>query len=144
MAMMALGLFTFSLNTLPYQELQHQLGWRHPSTSRVGARPARQFLGPDDESVTLSGVLLPELTGGQVSLDLVQAMGDQGTAWPLVDGSDGRILGLFVIESLSQTKSVFFRDGAARRIEFNLALKRVDDDKVDRLGQMTSQLMSLL
>ena len=144
MSMMSLGLFTFSLSSLPYQELQHQYGWRHPSTGRVGARPARQFLGPDDESINLSGVLLPELTGGRISLDLVRAMGDQGKSWPLVDGSDGRIYGLFVIENMSETKSYFFDDGTPRRIEFTINLKRTDDDKIDQLGQITSSMVSLL
>lgn len=136
MSMMALGQFTFNLSSLPYQELQHQFGWRHPTTSRVGVRPARQFLGPDDESITVSGVLLPEVTGGRVSLDLIREMGDQGSSWPLIDGSDGRIYGLFIIESLSETKSFFFEDGTPRRIEFNLSLKRVDDDKIDRVGRV--------
>lgn len=136
MSMMALGQFTFSLSSLPYQELQHQFGWRHPTTSRIGARPARQFLGPDDESITLNGVLLPELTGGRVSLDMIREMGDQGSSWPLIDGSDGRIHGLFIIDSLSETKSFFFDDGTPRRIEFSLSLKRVDDDKIDRVGRV--------
>lgn len=137
MSMMALGTFVFSLSSLPFQELQHQLGWRHPTTSRVGARPARQFLGPDDETITLSGVLLPELTGGQASLDQLRSMGDQGQAWPLIDGN-GQIYGLYVIESLEQTKTIFFDDGTARRIEFRLTLKRVDDDTVDQLGSLSS------
>lgn len=135
MSMMVLGTFVFELHTLPFQELQHQIGWRHPATSRVGARPARQFLGPDEEAITLSGVLLPELTGGQLSLDQVQKMGDSGKAWPLIDGG-GTILGLYVIESLGQTKTLFFPDGTARRIEFQLALKRADDDKVDQVGSL--------
>lgn len=135
MAMMTLGMFVFALPTVPYQELQHQLAWRHPSTSRVGARPARQFLGPDDETITLTGWLAPGFTGGQVSLDSLRNMADRGEAWPLIDGADGRILGLFVIESLSQTKSLFFADGAPRKIEFSLTLKRVDDDRVDLLGR---------
>jgi phage protein U len=142
MSMMALGTFVFSLYSLPFQELQHQLGWRHPSTSRVGARPARQFLGPDDETITLSGVLLPELTGGQPSLDQVRGMGDQGKAWPLLDGS-GQIHGLYVIESLEQTKTLFFDDGTPRRIEFRLTLKRIDDDAVDQLGSLASNLEEL-
>lgn len=135
MSMMTLGTFVFALDSLPYQDLQHQLGWRHPSTSRIGKRPARQFLGPDDETITLSGMLLPELTGGQLSLDQVRLMGNDGAAWPLIDGG-GTIYGLFVIESLSMTKTIFFADGAARRIEFSLTLKRVDDDAVDQLGTL--------
>lgn len=62
-----LGYFVFSLYTLAYQELQRQIAWRHASTSRVGARPTHQFLGPDEEQLTLSGVLLPEFAGSRLS-----------------------------------------------------------------------------
>lgn len=133
--MMALGQFVFSLSTLAYQEFQRQTDWRHGSTSRIGARPARQFLGAGDDSITLPGVLLPELTGGLPSLDEIREMADTGKAWVLVEGT-GRIYGLWVIESLSETHSLFFADGTARRIEFSLVLKRVDDDRIDLLGTL--------
>ena len=45
--MLALGMFVFSLSTAAYQELQRQTNWRHASNSRLGAVPARQFLGRD-------------------------------------------------------------------------------------------------
>ncbi|UXY16716.1 phage tail protein [Chitiniphilus purpureus] len=131
--MMALGMFVFGLRSVPYQELQRQLAWRHASTARVGLRPARQYLGKDDETITLSGVLLPQLTGGPASLAELETMGDEGAAWPLLDG-EGHIYGLYVIESLQTTASLFFSDGTARRIEFSLVLKRIDDDAIDQLG----------
>ena len=85
MALMAWGMFVFTMDTLPYQQLQHQLKWRHTATARVGQRPSRQYLGPDDETISLSGVLLPELTGGRLSLSMVREMGDMGQAWPLIE-----------------------------------------------------------
>ena len=136
MSMLCLGQFVFALNSAPYQSLQHDQGWRHPSNSRVGARPARQFIGPDDETITLQGVLLPEITGGQQSLDKLEEMASTGDAWVLVDGN-GVLYGLWVIEKLSQTKTVFFQDGTPRRIEFSLGLARVDDDDVDKMGDIS-------
>jgi len=111
--MMALGMFVFGLDTLAYQELQ--------------------FVGPGDDAITLPGVLLAELAGDQASLDELREMADTGKAYALVEGT-GKVYGQFVIESLSEGRTLFFRDGAARRIEFTLALKRVDDDRVDPLG----------
>lgn len=131
--MMAFGQFVFSLGTLAYQDLQRQTSWRHPSTSRVGARPARQYLGPGDESINLSGLLLPDFAGHPGTLDELRAMGAAGAAWPLVDGT-GIVYGLFVIESLNETRTLFYRDGQARRIEFQLQLARVDDDRIDAIG----------
>ncbi|MGQ5525171.1 phage tail protein [Chitinimonas sp. PSY-7] len=135
--MMALGLFVFELKTAPFQQMGHKKAWRHPTGSRVGARPESQFLGPDDETVSLTGVLYPELTGGELTLLQLDEMADQGTAWPLVR-EDGYLFGLFVIESKEVTRSLFFQDGAARELEFTLNLKRVDDDLVDALGSLGS------
>ncbi len=131
--MMALGMFVFSLETLAYQEFQRQTEWRHGSTSRIGTNPARQYLGRGDDSITLPGVLLPVLAGSQLSLDALRTMADTGKAWPLVEGT-GKIYGTWIIESLSETRTLFFRDGQARRIEFTLSLKRIDDGRVDLLG----------
>lgn len=131
--MMALGLFVFGMHTVAYQELQRQTDWRHPSTSRVGTNPARQFLGRGDDTITLPGVLVSGLTGTQISLDTLRSMADTGKAWTLIEGT-GRVYGIYVIESISETRSYFFKDGAARRIEFTLTLQRVDDSDLDVLG----------
>lgn len=145
--MMALGLFVFALETAPYQEFQHQIGWRHPSNNRIGRRPSRQFTGLDDETVTLSGVLLPELSGGDNTIEVLRQMGNTGLAYVLIEGT-GRYYGMFEIDTLSVTRTLFFKDGKARRIEFSLKLTRVDGvleqvigDAV--LGAVSSVLSSL-
>lgn len=140
--MMALGLFVFGLHTVPYQQLQRQLAWRHPENSRVGARPSSQFIGRGPEIITLSGVLYPEITGGTMSLAAIEAMADTGKAWPLIEGT-GRFYGLYVIEEQSSTNSEFFPDGAARKIEFSLKLKRTDDDP-NLMGTVGRELLGLL
>ncbi|AZF57432.1 MULTISPECIES: phage tail protein [Pseudomonas] len=141
--MLSLGMFVFSLSTLAYQELQRQTNWRHASNSRVGAAPALQFVGRGDDTITLPGIILPELAGSVLSLDALRLMANTGKAWPMVEGT-GRIYGLWVIESLSETKTVFFRDGTPKRIEFTLTLKRTDDDRIDLLGAATSTGLSIL
>lgn len=141
--MMAYGMFVFSLHTLAYQEFQRETNWRHPTSSRVGTNPARQYAGRGEDTITLPGILLPELAGTALSLDTLRYMADTGKAYPLVEGT-GRVHGLWVIESLGETKTLFFPDGAARRIEFNLKLARVDDGKIDLLGAATSTGANIL
>ncbi|NMX78220.1 phage tail protein [Pseudomonas sp. WS 5503] len=141
--MLALGMFVFSLSTAAYQELQRQTNWRHASNSRVGAPPALQFVGRGEDTITLPGVILPELAGSVLSLDALRLMANTGKAWPMVEGT-GRIYGLWVIDTLSETKTLFFRDGTPRRIEFTLALKRTDDDRIDLLGAATSTGLNIL
>ncbi|HGY4576680.1 TPA: phage tail protein [Klebsiella variicola] len=140
--MMVLGLYVFMLRTVPYQELQYQRSWRYAANSRVNRRLSTQFLGPDNDSLTLSGVLLPEVTGGRLSLLVLEQMAELGKAWPLIEGS-GTIYGMFVIEGLSQTKTEFFANGMPHRIEFTLTLKRVDESLSDMFGSLRDQLSNL-
>jgi hypothetical protein len=141
--MLALGMFVFQLQTLPYQNLQRNVDYRWPSNSRVGQRPAVQFLGVNEEKITLSGSLMPEITGGKLSLLAVNMMADEGRAWPLLDGS-GTIYGMFVINSVSETYSEFFADGSARKIDFNVSLTRVDESLAAMFGDLKSQADSLI
>lgn len=127
--MMGLGQFVFSLPTLAYQTLDRQTAWRHPTTSRVGARAASQYLGPGDDIISLRGLILPEF-GQRTSLDELRRMADTGAAWPLVDGT-GRVFGQWVITELAEAGSVFDRTGQPLRVEFTISLLRVDDDRAD-------------
>ncbi|MCG9820297.1 phage tail protein [Yersinia enterocolitica] len=119
--MLTLGLFVFQLQTLPYQSLQHSLDYRWPSNSRIGQRPAYQFLGVGEEKI----------------------MAEQGKAWPLL-GGDGTIYGMYAVASITQTHSVFFNDGRARRIEFSMTLNRVDESLKAMFGDLQQQARDLL
>ena len=125
--LMAFGQFIFSLDTLAFQELKRSNTWRHPSHSRVGARPARQFVGVGYETFSLSGWLAPEQIGDYASLAELRAMGDSGLAFALVAGN-GEVFGLFVIESLNETGTLHDRYGNPTRVSFDLQLARVDDE----------------
>jgi len=130
--MMSLGQFVFSLTTLAYQDLQRQTSWRHAANSRVGARPARQFLGPGDDTITLAGMVAMEFSNGTASLDEIRTMADTGKAWPLVDGA-GYVYGQWVIEGLNTTNTLFLANGVPRRVEFQISLTRVDDNRTDTI-----------
>lgn len=138
--MMSYGMFVFGLSTAAYQKLQRQTNWRHASQSRVNARPTHQFLGPGDDTIRLTGQLLPMYTGGQQNLDMLRALADQGQAWPLIEGT-GTYYGMFAITDMQEGKSEFFRDGAARQIEFDIALKRIDEGRTELLGVLESSAL---
>ena len=131
--LMSLGMFVFGLDTLAFDTLRRQTAWRHPSNSRVGARPARQFIGQGDDTFTLSGILAPEFKGTARSLDSLRKMADSGKAWAMVSGA-GDVFGAWVIESMSETGTIFSREGRAHRIEFELQLARVDDSYAEGDG----------
>ncbi|MDK1707004.1 phage tail protein [Serratia marcescens] len=136
--MMILGMFVFMLKTVPFQQLERGNTFRHAKAERVGASPRYQYIGPDEEPVTLSGTLYPEVTGGDISLAVLRAMAYTGKAWPLIDGA-GLVFGMFVITGLKQTQAEFFSDGKARKIDFTLTLKKVNEDPLEHLGEYVDQ-----
>lgn len=136
--LMALGQFVFQLSTVAYHELQRATAWRHGASSRVGAREALQFVGPGEDTLILTGTLVPELAGRLDSLDTLRAMADAGRAYAMVDGT-GRVMGAWVILRLQQTASALTQDGLPRRTDFTLELKRTDDERVDSAGTPTGE-----
>lgn len=69
--MMIYGMFVFELRTLPHQQIQQSKTWRHVKNERINRSAAWQYIGAGDDQITLSGLLYPEITGGEVSLTLL-------------------------------------------------------------------------
>ncbi|MEO3990239.1 phage tail protein [Pseudocitrobacter cyperus] len=140
--MLALGLFVFMRQTLPYQTMQRDSAYNWGMNNRIGTRPAYQFIGPGSDTVALSGDLYPELTGGRISMQALYLMAEQGRAWPLISGS-GFIYGMFVISKVSETGTEFYSDGSPRKISFNLTLTRVDESLATMYGDIGEQVKGL-
>lgn len=124
--LMALGMFVFEIPAIVHDELSRRASWRHATNPRVGAREASQFIGVGEETVALSGAAMHELSDGEASIDTLRDMASQGQAWSLVDGT-GRVWGAFVILTIDDKHRHLMADGTARRIDFDIALLRVDD-----------------
>lgn len=103
----------------------------------MGKSPRYQYIGPDEEPITLSGTLYPEISGGDVSLTTLETMAYTGRAWPLIEGT-GKIYGMYVIDGLTQNRTEFFQDGKARKIDFTLSLKKVSEDIREKLAEITN------
>ncbi|VTT34931.1 phage tail protein [Erwinia aphidicola] len=137
--MMILGMFVFQRRTLPFQTMTHQSAYRWAAGSRIGSRPAQQFLGVGDESITLAGELRPEITGGVPSLAILKGMAESGRVWPLLSG-EGIPYGIFVIEAVNGVHTDLLANGAAQKISFTLQLKRVDGSLDGLYGDLKQQL----
>ncbi len=79
--MMVLGLYVFAAHrSVSGTAVSTQLATCGKQPGKPSIRP--QFLGPDNDMLTLSGVLMPEITGGRLSLLALEQMAEQGKAWP--------------------------------------------------------------
>ncbi|CAI1607439.1 Phage protein U [Serratia grimesii] len=76
-------------------------------------------------------------------MQLLDAMAAEGKAWPLLEGI-GTIYGMFVVNSVSETRTEFFSTGSARRIEFTLTLTRVDESFTAMYGDLQAQAEGML
>lgn len=124
--MMQLGPFQFGLSTAAYQELKRSTEYKWAKQERFGQYAARQFTGPGDDSITLTGVIYPEFRGGTFQLDDMRETAAEGIPQMMVSGR-GDIMGLWVIERVEESQTIFADQGVARRQEFSLQLCKYDD-----------------
>jgi len=72
------------------------------------------------------------LTGTARDLQELKGMMVTGDDYVLV-GGDGYVSGLFKISSITEKLTLLDGDGRAQKIEFDVALERTDDDRVERI-----------
>ena len=141
--MMALGLFVFKLDSAAYQELQRSTSWKHAGNNRFGSSPSYQYTGKGEDTFTLTGDIYPELTGYNNSLDKLRKMADTGKSYILIEGT-GKIYGACVINQMQETRTVFFKNGGARKISFTINLTLVKDFNQTPLGSLINTGTSLV
>lgn len=133
--LMSLGLFVFERKTAPFSSYDRFTQQRWQTQERAGTAPAAQWLGPGDDSLSIDGVLAPELTGGTRHLDTLRRMANSGRAWILVDGT-GAEMGKWYIESVTEKGTHLIDNGRARKVEFTVRLARYWDDDPAALGDL--------
>lgn len=123
--LMVLGMFVFGMGTLPYQEFQRRMSWRHATSERHTERPAAQYVGLGEDTVSFVGVLVPEVAGSFSAIDNLVDMASTGDNWPLLDGA-GQIWGSYRIVNIDLKGTSIIAGGIARRTEFAIDLDRQD------------------
>jgi phage protein U len=138
-----LGPFRFSLSGAAYDSLSRRSGWDWKAVDRVGQMPALQYTGPQNDTLTLEGRIIPGFTGGIEQLARMRLLAGLGQPMPMIDGT-GRVHGLWVIESVEDTGTRHFKDGYPRMVTFNVGLKKYSDG-AGLIGSLTkaSKFISL-
>lgn len=145
MALMTLGLFVFEhQKTMAPDNLQRTSSYKWASHKPVGRAPKHQFLGEDEDTINLKGVLYPEFTGGRANLDTLRDMSKTGKAYLLMTGY-GEVIGNYFIKQITETQSHFLKDGAAQKIEFSLSLARLNENQNPQefIGDISAQVYQI-
>lgn len=130
--MMRFGSFKFGIYTAAYQELTRSTEYNWGEQSVFGDWDNLQYLGPGQDTQTLSGVIFPEWNGGAYQLDNLRTLASQGRPQLLILGT-GRILGYWVITRIDEGQTKHAAFGMPRRQEFTVNLRK-NSESTGRLG----------
>lgn len=125
--MMALGEYRFGLSTAAFADLQRTSEYRWAKQERMGRKPARQYTGPDGDTISLSGVIYPHYRGGLGQINAMRAQAGKGKPLLLVDGL-GRVWGKFCLVKVQEGQTRFLSNGVPLKMDFNLSLEEYGDD----------------
>lgn len=90
----------------------------------MGGLQPSEFMGEGEESLTLSGQLLPFKTGGLTELDVLDEMRRTGARFPVMRG-DGKRLGTYAITDISERHRELMRDGVGFVVKYSVSLRKV-------------------
>ncbi len=112
--LMAWGPFLFQIGQAAYEELTHETGARWEKHQIIGRRPAAQYLGPDEEVVTVRGTAYPGVSlSAQATAQGLLAAAQLNQAYTLMT-ADGSVAGIFRLERASVVSSEILVGGAQK------------------------------
>ncbi len=141
--MLMLGNYRFSVDMAAYQSKARSTSYRWGKQDRLTTNPALQFVGPGDDTMSIQGFILPHYKGGLGQVESMRQEAGKGESLLLLEGS-GKVLGRWVIESITENQSTFFKDGTPKRIEFTLELRKDEDSKNNRVNDLAMVTPGLL
>lgn len=129
--MMRLGKYKFSVSSATFDSLKFNSSyrWQKHETHSKSELPPMQYLGQGENRLDLEGVIYPSMVeNGLQQVELMRQEAESGEPLSLVFANGniglGSVLGNYCIESISEQRTLFTRDGLPREIKFNLSLIR--------------------
>ncbi len=122
-----IGAVTLDTTPFPVDEVEPTAAADFAIKPVLGVRPRREFMGEGEETLTLSGRLLPSKIGGLLELESLQSIRRAGEAVPVMRG-DGTMLGWFVITQISSPHGNLERDGIGFTIDYRITMARTEPD----------------
>lgn len=112
------------LQTAAFQELEHSREWNWVENEVILQAPDLQFTGAKAEVIKMKGVIYTAYYfGGTLQMPALCLLAGRGMPMLLVSGL-GLLYGFWVIEAITEGKTVFTSLGQPQKIEFQITLKR--------------------
>jgi len=90
----------------------------------IGAAPRREFMGEGDDTIVLTGQLLPTVVGGLTELETLHGFRRAGQQLPVMRG-DGKMFGWFAITKIDEAHEDLERDGVGFKVAHTISLVKV-------------------
>lgn len=120
--MMAVGSYVFSVyQDTDFEKLQRVSDGGFSKLDRAGQAPASQQTGQGLETMQIDGQILGN--GALHSLNRLRALQNTGKPQQVIDGS-GRLLGLWKINRITETRSKLIDNGTALKTGFSVSLEQ--------------------
>ena len=126
--LMCWGGSVFEAGAMAFDKLARQTKARWKDHEIIGRRPAGQYLGPDKQPLTISGVTFPNDDGAGPAAQVI-ALGnacEAGEVHCLVTGS-GSVSGPFRLEEIDPEETYHDANGSPQRVAYNLTFAAHDD-----------------
>jgi uncharacterized protein len=138
-AMVGIGAVRFQVDTLNFSQLERTFAYRWEPQNRLGRRPAMQFMGPGEETITLQGTIYPNhpaFAGGLDELNNMRARSATGAFFNMGAriGTRGLALGRWCVRTIRDTQSYFHPNGQPSKVEFTIELVAYGSDGSAALG----------
>jgi hypothetical protein len=124
MALFGWGPLTFDVEPLNVHEKDHTTDSDWARKEIAGAPIYREWVGENDEEITLRGRVFPFRLGGLYELDVLEAQRRNAMPHPLLRGGNV-FLGWFVIEKLARSHRFLADGGLGQLINFEATFVRV-------------------
>ena len=119
--MLMLGPVMFSTDGTSFEAISRTWSFSWPAQKLAGYNPQPQYTGPGEQTLTITGTVLPGRYGSETTIDTIAGMGRLGYALPMVAGT-GEVLGSWAIRSVNKNGGNYASNGGARKVEFTLTL----------------------
>ncbi len=114
--------FVFSPSIGSYERMQRRWRFAYAKPKPIGSMAVKQFMGPEDDELTISGGIWPEIQPSAMwKIEQLAAVAATGKAMTLMLG-DNRIVGRYHLEDIDKGEREIEGGGYAGAISFQLQL----------------------